>query len=639
MPAAVALLATLGAPALLGAAIVRALGIGWRTDRLAFLGWAWMAGTLGTALVVYGFAWTGLPLAGPLPLALVLGLALGIGAWARTRERLPPDPLVAGNAGETWLFRLVLAFVLAVTLEHVLRGTLVAVVTTDEGAFWALRAKILFHAGGFGAGYDQAVRDYALANPDYPLVNPLLQLFAFANAGEITHVLNRVPLQAFAPALVLVLAAALRRVTRPLWAAGILLLASAMEPLADGAHLAYTDVPLALGALVLFDAALRFEAAPRFAADARGAWLGLGALALTSVLGLKHDGLFVLAGFLAAALAALLSRRVRGERATWPARRAAWVLAPLGMLALTWLTNVRFSAANQMATFESDAGPLAQSLGGNFLASLVEHGRERAAPLARFFVGRILLDTRHSQGVLVAAGILALLGLRFAPRGLRLAALALGVAFACGVLVFLGTPYDLAWHLDTASGRVAFQIVPATMLFLGACSGTLHASRPAAGRLVALVLAAFLAWRGVAALSSSAPELVAHAPDTVARAFTLSEEARIESALEATHASESSNRDGVSMWNAIRAHVPPEPERGGTVYAFLDEDDVPLAKVLRNLGFPRRFELVKPPASGLAPEVARAHAGGGYVLDMAGEPWLADAFDLVAGGPGWSLWH
>ena len=57
-----ALLSVLLVPALLGAALLRLQGVGPRTDRLAFGGWAWIQGCLGLAVVLTLWLWLGLPL-------------------------------------------------------------------------------------------------------------------------------------------------------------------------------------------------------------------------------------------------------------------------------------------------------------------------------------------------------------------------------------------------------------------------------------------------------------------------------------------------------------------------------------------------------------------------------------------------
>ena len=50
-----------GVPLLLGALVLAALGVVPRTDRIAYVGWAWMVGAFGTAAVVFVWLWAGMP--------------------------------------------------------------------------------------------------------------------------------------------------------------------------------------------------------------------------------------------------------------------------------------------------------------------------------------------------------------------------------------------------------------------------------------------------------------------------------------------------------------------------------------------------------------------------------------------------
>jgi len=57
-----ALLIMLGAPLMLGAGIVRAIGVSSRDGRLAFIGWAWMAGSFALVLFIDIALWLELSL-------------------------------------------------------------------------------------------------------------------------------------------------------------------------------------------------------------------------------------------------------------------------------------------------------------------------------------------------------------------------------------------------------------------------------------------------------------------------------------------------------------------------------------------------------------------------------------------------
>jgi hypothetical protein len=70
--------------------------------------------------------------------------------------------------------------------------------------------------------------------------------------------------------------------------------------------------------------------------------------------------------------------------------------------------------------------------------------------------------------MLVLLGVAVMTGPGDPPRRSMLAALAVLIAvMVCGYfLIFIVTPYDLAWHLGTASDRLAVQLQPLMTLAL-----------------------------------------------------------------------------------------------------------------------------------------------------------------------------
>ena len=70
----VQLLPLLLVPLLVGAGLLRALGIGYRTDRLAFVGWAWLTGSLASAALTLAWLLADKPMDGRwlLPVAVKL---------------------------------------------------------------------------------------------------------------------------------------------------------------------------------------------------------------------------------------------------------------------------------------------------------------------------------------------------------------------------------------------------------------------------------------------------------------------------------------------------------------------------------------------------------------------------------------
>lgn len=471
---ALALLSLLGLPLLLGAALLRLLGVAWRSDRIAYLGWAWVAGACGTALVVFAWLWSGLDTrTAVVPGAAVAGLALL--AWGVGRRRpwevLAPSPRAppassGGSSLERGFFGGVLLAVLLLTAERILLGTLHPIVTDDEGNFWALKAKVAWLSGGFGPAFGATLREPNFVyNADYPNLNPLLQVWAFAHAGGIVHVANRLPLQLFALAQVLVAAAALRRLVRPALAALLLLVLVAPREAFLQTQLAHGDLLVGLGALVCLDGWLRWRATHAPAA------FRLLALGLALMLWSKNEGLLYAAcSAAAAALARLLARG--GATRTAPAPRG-WLLLPLAILVLNWSFNAWFGLSSGFVANESrEAGLLSL-----FFSQFGERFPVVAGHLAR----RVLLSPAHSSLVFAALFLGVLPDLR--RRESALPALALCLAVAGVTAVFIGAPHDVRWHLGTAATRVTFQLFPAAVLALGQVLGFAGArgAAPAAG--------------------------------------------------------------------------------------------------------------------------------------------------------------
>lgn len=442
------LLALLLLPPVLGASVLARLGISARDDALAHLGWAQLAGGLVAAAVLFLWAWLALPwepgLLVPLLVALALALAV-LGGSRRRPLRDPTRPAFAHTAAqriERGLFLALVLFLVALALARAAQASLLPTMTGDEHGIWAVKAKLLFDCGGLTGEYGRRTLGFPGSHPDYPLLNPLLQLWAHVQAGSIVHVENRFPIQAFVPALVLALAAALRRVLRPAAAGALLLCVLSTDPVALYSRDATADLMVALGLVAALDALLRWRA------TGAAQWLRLAALSLAFLVWSKNEGLLYLCGILAAVAAGL---RPPG-RPPW--RALAWLALPLAAALATWLTNARFSFENDLATTSAPA-ILAERLG------------ERIGPLSSFFL-ELLARTPAKNGGLFAAFLALCL---LAPRRalgplLRGPTVLLALALAGWFLVYLATPHELAWHLGTSAVRVTSQALPAVALWL-----------------------------------------------------------------------------------------------------------------------------------------------------------------------------
>lgn len=449
-----ALVAAVAVPLLLGALLLRGIGIGPRVDPLAYLGWTWLAGTVAIGLLEA----LRLLLALETPHIPVTVGALLAGLFAFRPRRPAPEVIRPTPAPrlERAFFALVVALVLVLLLQRILASSFSAIVADDEANFWSLRAKVLFDGHAFTGPYSLALQERLFNNANYPLLNSLLQLWVFDCAGHITHIVNRVPIQLCSVALVLCSASAMRRVSRPWIAAVLLLLLVTCAPLESAVRRANADVMVALGGLVATDAWLRLRRARELS------WIALASLATAFLLWSKREGtlLFVASilalGFLAWRRGTLARPRLAREAWVW----IAFALAiQLGTLAHnTWLGargshEVRPEALSDWSRYSASA-PLVL----RFLAQVSVRLALHAIP-AVFFLAALLVPRPREEG------------LSFLPLAC--------LGFVLGVVAAL-LQGNTEYLLDTASVRVLAQLLPLELLWLSAVAHELvSAPRPA----------------------------------------------------------------------------------------------------------------------------------------------------------------
>jgi hypothetical protein len=443
------------APLVLGVALLRALGLRFASDRIAYPGWVWLAGSLATAGIEFLWLLFGLGTESALGRELVVVLAAGALSWLAREREFVAGEAPRGSRAERALFLVLLALALALVANKVLLGTLEPIYLDDEAHFWAARAKLLFTAGGFGPEYQAGLR--TLAHGDYPLLDPLLQVWMFVHAGAVTHVINRLPLQLATLAVVFVLAGAARRHLRPA-AAGLLVCAFLGSHLIlSAAQRAHADLLVGLGALVVLDAWLRWR-------DTReDAWIALAALGAAYLGWAKNEGLLVLAAFAGVTLVVHLRARkgpeLRLAHATW--------LLPFALVASTWLHNRLFEIKSDLLQ-ETGAR---QTLFTRFFEQWSTHTSEVLA-----FFGDVLRDGEQFQLLPVVLAVLVLASPATARRlGPALAVLALVAAGY--IVVLIGTPSSIDWQLRTAGKRLVLQLYPSIALLVAVLMGTWLAPR------------------------------------------------------------------------------------------------------------------------------------------------------------------
>ena len=450
-------------PLLLGMGLTRLFGLAPRSDRLAWLGWAWMFGTMGTALVTFAWIWTPLPIDSALaPELAVLALAALVWWFAPRVQAAPPAEVPPAPAWERALFGLSVAFLAVLTVQRILDGNLFPIFEDDEAHVWALKAKVIFHSGGFTPEFRETLQnEHFVYHRDYPMLHPLLHIWTFAHFGEITQVVNRLPIQLFALAFVPVFASALRRAVRPAAAVAVMFIVMQAGETVRQGRTAHADMAVALGLIVLFESWMRWRA------EAHPAWWRLACGGAAMMLYAKGEGLLI-------ALAigcALVGARVLGggiaaevAPARAPRARRAWLLLPLFIAAQTWVFNASFGFKNDIG-----AGDMREE---TFLGLLALQWRERLEPIASWSWEHMLPHMKWAGHLPVVFLLLMAVTLpRLRKHALFVPALALPAAFLGYLLIFLGTPHDVIWHLGSAAPRITWQLVPAMGLWVAAAAG------------------------------------------------------------------------------------------------------------------------------------------------------------------------
>jgi len=462
-------------PLLAGLLVLRALGLRRVDDPLAFWGWAWMVGGLLIALGLLVWMLLGLRLSLLTP-GLLGGLtalaALLAVAWRR-RDHVP-GPLAADVQPPTarWervVFALCLALSLALVLDRIVLAGGRVIVGGDEASIWSAKARALWAADGLGLPFAKLAT--GVGHADYPLLDPLLQLFGFALAGRPLDFENRLLIQLAVPALLLVAAGALARCARPAVAGLLVLLLATSRGAGTSTGDASADGLVALGLLVALDAGERWRAT-----GARR-WFALGALALAVLVASKNEGLMLA---LCALAAGALTGLVRDARAAAvrvgrsleprPASRAAWLLVPLALAVTGALLNARFG-------FENDL--LAADGGRSLPERIVRHAPVVVAPLLAWIADFLLRGGVETHRLFLAGLVLLLLApglLRHEaepPWAYRAVPVALLLALAGYLAVYAGGTTELHglhdW-LRTSFPRISFHLLPALAVWLGAAS-------------------------------------------------------------------------------------------------------------------------------------------------------------------------
>lgn len=437
------ILVVCASPWLLGAGILQWLGIRRADAPFAYAGWSCVLGSL--AIGALYFAWLALRL--PLlayayvPAALAAGAGLSALRGARTvAGPRAPEPA-------RWLWIALASLLVAVVAYDALDADGSLVVVGDEANIWSGKAKAIFAAGGFTPELRPLLAPNAYVfHPDYPLWNPLLQLWTFALAGGITHVDNRLPIQMIWIALPLLVIGAMPRGRG--FAAAICIALFALSSVAiEMTRLAAADGMVAASLVASVDAWRRYDASgePRW----RRLWL----LAMAALVWAKNEG---------AMLALCVALGIVIERIASSRPRARLGRAD-GAAALPLAAIVAGQAAfNRACALHNDI--FATGPHGGFAYRVRVHLVERLPVILDALWHYAVVAIGETNGVFVLGTLAIVLFLPVARRAARLEVAILAAAFCAMVLIYAGTPRDLDWHLKWSVGRILMQVAPVLVL-------------------------------------------------------------------------------------------------------------------------------------------------------------------------------
>ncbi len=322
----------------------------------------------------------------------------------------------------------------------------------DACMIWNLRARFLYRA----ADDWQDAFTPIISHTDYPLFLPASVARCWQYVGDdwtfVPFILALVMVGLTAAMLVSGLN--VLRGGGQGWLAGTVLFCS--YTYVHTARLQYADVPL--GFFILATAVV-FVLHDRAGRSGR-LWPALGGAMAGFAAWTKNEGLLFLAAVVTVRLAvALRDRRVRVSAREW-----AWFIAGLAPAGLTLLY------------FKTQLAPANDLVAGQGSATI-----DRVLDLARHeqILRALALDLWDVAPfmLVVLTGYALLVGRPPAERravGTLSPALVLALMAVGYYLVYLTTPYDLGWHLQTSSRRLLAQLWPLALFVFFLATGTLQ---------------------------------------------------------------------------------------------------------------------------------------------------------------------
>lgn len=411
---------------------------------------------------------------------VAVDLSLAIGSWIVAHLRRPaaqdsaspalaPDPALGGVGMVSLLLIVGLTAAILLVGTYAFRAhELTPLGAWDAFAIWNLKARFFYDVDGqsWRTAFSSAI---AWSHIDYPLLVPAGVTRLWTYAGRESLALSAMQSQLFAALSLLVLFGTVARLRGLVSGclAGAALIASAAAVRASVDQLA--DVPV--GFFLLSTLAVILWMEEGHATGLRGPLL-VGSLAGAAAW-TTNEGLLM---FVACGLALLVFKP--GD----PARSRVEICRDYGIGAMI---PIALALTLKLAFGGEDDSIAGQS--SSMLARLLDPARH-AAIVSSFAETAIAL----AGWPLLAILALLAISLRGLPResgglGIRRVALALALQLAGLYVVYLTTPRDLTWHLDSSNLRLFIQLWPSMVLlyfvWLGPC-GKLLADDTSTGQEV-----------------------------------------------------------------------------------------------------------------------------------------------------------
>jgi hypothetical protein len=370
--------------------------------------------------------------------------------WQRTRAGGVESSSDATPSGFRWTWLLALAFGAALLMSGIRLVQMAAALPVgewDAWALWNLRAKFL--AGPAGAWRYALSPLLKNSHPDYPLLLPAFVARVWKAGGTMDAIVPILTALLFFAALIALLVSviALLRGAAAALLAGLVILST--TSLLTWASSQYADIPLAFYYLAAI--ALLFLSASQTEGERWTLlWAGLctGLAAWT-----KNEGI----AFLATIAVVYLAFTFWQRRSAAGLFRSGWMLAGAvpGILLTLWLKFFLAPAVDPLVTQGAsglarlaDPSRYAQVANG-FFNNLLNLGSGISHPLILLAILAILvrwkIEERYKQPSLIATAVLLLVFLSYC-------------------LVYLITPYGLAWQVQSSFDRLLLQIWPSVLL-------------------------------------------------------------------------------------------------------------------------------------------------------------------------------